>query len=181
VHRDFVIQEYVGTPDQEYTVGVLIDMDGNLVNSIAVRRYIMSSLGSLVKVPNRTGREDLGPVLAISSGISQGVVGRFPEVTGPCERVALALGARGAFNVQCRLVGGEPCVFEINPRFSGTTSLRAMVGYNEPEVLIRRHVLGEEVETRFHYAEGVIMRGLRERLIPDASFPAASELDPLTP
>ena len=34
-------------------------------------------------------------------------------------------------------------MFEINPRFSGTTSLRAMVGYNEPDVLIRHHVLGE--------------------------------------
>jgi len=54
-------------------------------------------------------------------------------------------------NVQCRLVDGEVVVFEINPRFSGTTSLRAMVGYNEPDVLFRHHVLGEPIEPHFPY------------------------------
>jgi carbamoyl-phosphate synthase large subunit len=57
-------------------------------------------------------------------------------------------------------------VFEINPRFSGTTSIRAMVGYNEPDVLIRRHLLGEDVETRFPYGRGLVLRSLTETLIP---------------
>lgn len=173
IYNDFIIQAYVGTPEHEYTVGVLIDMEGSLLNSIAVRRYIMSSLGSLIKVPNRTERNELGPMLGISSGISQGAIGRFPEVTEACERLALSLGARGAINIQCRLVDGNPCIFEINPRFSGTTSLRAMVGYNEPDILIRRHVLGEEIKPHFPYKEGVIVRGLVERLIEDFRFPNA--------
>jgi carbamoyl-phosphate synthase large subunit len=173
VFPEFIVQAYVGTPDAEYTVGVLLDMNGRLLNSIAIRRYILSALSNRIKVPNRSGRTELGPTLAISSGVSQGEIGRFPEVTHRCEEIALSLGACGPLNIQCRLVDGKIQVFEINPRFSGTTSLRAMVGYNEPDVLIRSHVLGEEVPDHFEYGHGVIVRSLAETLIQDPDFPVA--------
>lgn len=176
IYDEFIVQEYVGTPEDEYTVGVLTDLDGELINSIAIRRSILSALSNRIKVANRTDRAGLGPVLAISSGVSQGRIGRFPEVTAQCEAIALAIGARGPVNIQCRLVDGIVHVFEINPRFSGTTSLRAMVGYNEPDVLVRRHLLGEAVEPHFRYREGVIMRSLAETLIDEVDFPDASEL-----
>jgi carbamoyl-phosphate synthase large subunit len=166
-YGEFLVQAYVGRVDEEYTVGVLVDMDGVLLNSIAVRRDIVSPLSNRIKVANRTGREELGPMLAISSGVSQGRIGRFEEVCAQCEEIAVALGARGALNIQCRLVEGRVVVFEINPRFSGTTSLRAMVGYNEPDILIRRHVLGERITPHWPYREGVIMRGLAETFISD--------------
>lgn len=174
VYRELVLQDYVGRPDQEYTVGVLHDMDGVLLNSIAVRRFILSALSNRLRVPNRTGRDDLGPVLAISNGVSQGEIGRFPEVTGECERIAAALGTRASVNVQCRLVGRDVHVFEINPRFSGTTSLRAMVGYNEPDILIRKHVLGEPIEQHFPYESAVIVRSLNEVVLRDPKFPTAA-------
>ncbi len=161
-YSECIIQAYVGRVDAEYTVGVLHDMGGNLINSIAVHRHILSALSNRLKVPNRSGRDELGPVLAISSGVSQGDIGRFPEVTGPCEQIAAALGATGAINIQCRLVGGVVHVFEINPRFSGTTSLRAMVGYNEPDILIRKHLLGEEIPEHFPYRSATIARSLAE-------------------
>jgi carbamoyl-phosphate synthase large subunit len=172
-YDEFLVQAYVGTVDEEYTVGVLVDMDGVLLNSIAVRRDITSPLSNRIRVRNRTDHTELGPVLAISSGVSQGRIGRFEEVCGQCEQIAVALGARGAFNIQCRLVEGRAVVFEINPRFSGTTSLRAMVGYNEPDVLVRRHVLGERISARWSYREGVIVRGLAETLITDVDVPTA--------
>lgn len=172
----FIMQAYVGTHDQEYTVGVLLDMHGNLINSIGVRRYVLSALGNRVKAPNRSGREELGPLLAISSGVSQGEIGRFPQVTRTCEAIALGLGARGPLNVQCRLVDGQVSVFEINPRFSGTTSLRALAGYNEPDVLIRTHVLGETIEPRFDYREGTILRSLTETFVDRLDFPRAADL-----
>ncbi len=158
----FFIQEYVGSPDNEYTVGVLHDMDGNYINSIAVKRVFSGQLNVRVKVPNRSGRDDLGAHLVISSGVSQGFVGRFSDVTEPCRAIAAALGARGALNIQCRLVDGVVKVFEINPRFSGTTSLRAMVGYNEPDVLIRRHLFDEKVNSDFSYRNALILRTLKE-------------------
>lgn len=172
-HDEFLAQAYVGRVDEEYTVGVLLDMDGVLLNSIAVRRDIMAALSNRTKVPNRTDRAELGPVLAISSGVSQGRIGRFEEVCGQCEEIAVALGARGAFNIQCRVVDGRVVVFEINPRFSGTTSLRAMVGYNEPDTLVRRHVLGERIIPGFPYREGVIVRSLAETLISNVNVPEA--------
>jgi carbamoyl-phosphate synthase large subunit len=159
---EIVIQEYVGTPDTEYTVGVLFDMDGNFINSIAVKRDLVSALSRRIRVPNRTGARKFGPYLVVSSGISQGEIGPFPEVTSQCEKIGRQLGARGPINVQCRMHKGDVYVFEINPRFSGTTSLRAMVGYNEPDLLIRKHLMGEDILPRFKYKSGIIMRGLDE-------------------
>ena len=105
----------------------------------------------------------------ISSGISRGDIGRFPEVTAQCKEIAKAIGARGPINIQCRLVDGVVKVFEINPRFSGTTSLRAMVGYNEPDILLRRHVYGLDVEPDFEFEEATIIRSLIEKKLPKFS------------
>jgi carbamoyl-phosphate synthase large subunit len=169
---DMIVQEYVAGPDSEYTVGVLHDMDGRLLNSIAVRREFISPLNVRLRVPNRTGRTSLGETLLVSSGFSQGVVGRFPDVTEPCETLAAALGVQGAVNIQCRVDEAGMKVFEINPRFSGTTSLRAMVGYNEPDVLLRHHLLGEPVGVRFPYRDGRIHRSLLESFVPTDPAPS---------
>ncbi len=165
IYEKFIVQEYVGTVDSEYTVGVLRSMDGELLNSIAVKKRIMSGLSNRIKVPNRTSKSELGDMLAISSGVSQGDIGRYPEVVKECERMAEDLGAKGAINIQCRLVGDKVYVFEINPRFSGTTSLRALAGYNEPDVLLRKHLLNEEISPFWPYKEGTILRTLRETFL----------------
>lgn len=171
MYNEFIVQEYVGTPDNEFTVGVLSSMDGDLINSIAVKRMILTSLSNRIKAPNRSGRKELGSVLAVSSGVSQGEIGVFREVTEVCEKIAAKLGSTGAINIQCRFVDGEVYVFEINPRFSGTTSLRAMVGYNEPDILIRKHLLGEEIQPFFKYDTGYILRGLEESYINKLDIP----------
>lgn len=168
----FLVQEYVGNYTSEYTVGVLHDMDGKFINSIALKRIMSSALNYRTVVRNLSGRPELGEWLIISSGVSHGTVAAFPEVTEPCERIAGALGCRGAVNIQCRLVDGEVRVFEINPRFSGTTSIRAMLGYNEPDVLIRRHLMGEDIEPRFAYSEGTVFRSLLESFVPESGVPS---------
>lgn len=167
----FMVQEYVGTPDAEFTVGVLHGLDGAYINSIAVKRHLSGGLNTRTTVPNRTANNALGPRLVISSGISHGDVGRFVTVTAQCRDIATRLGSRGPLNIQCRLVDGIVKVFEINPRFSGTTSIRAMVGFNEPDVLIRRHLRGEVVEVNFEYRHATILRGLTEYFV-DASSAA---------
>jgi carbamoyl-phosphate synthase large subunit len=166
-----MVQEYVGTADDEYTVGVLHDMDGRFLNSIGLRRLVSGQLHTRVSVKNVTGRRDLGDVLVISSGVSHGYLDRFPEVTEQCEQIAAALGVTGAVNIQCRLVDRKIRVFEINPRLSGTTSLRAMVGYNEPDVLLRRHLRGEEITKRFAYRSGLVLRSMSEDLLADRVVP----------
>lgn len=161
----FILQEYVGTPDDEYTVGVLHDLDGRFLNSIGLRRQIKSMLNIRLQEANRTGRSELGRSLVISSGLSHGQIGPYPEVTRTCEAIAKELGVRGAINIQCRLVNGKVRVFEINPRFSGTTSICAMMGYNEPDVLIRKHLFGEMIAPRFGYDLGVVIRTIAENVI----------------
>ena len=55
IYPEFIAQAYVGTPEDEYTAGVLFDLDGNLINSIAIQRSIMSALSNRIKVTNRCG------------------------------------------------------------------------------------------------------------------------------
>ena len=176
IYPEFIVQEYIGTPESEFTVGVLHSMDGQFINSIALKRAILSALSNRLKIPNRSGNEKLGKILAISSGVSQGEIGKFPEVTVPCEEIARKLGALGAINIQCRYIDEKVYVFEINPRFSGTTSLRAMAGFNEPDILIRTHVLGHAVDPDFSFRHGHIMRGLQDTLIPEHQIPIAKDL-----
>lgn len=162
-----LVQEYVGTPDDEYTVGVLSTLDGKLVGSIALRRYILSGLSNRIQITNRTGRKELSSTLAISSGISQGVIDDFPEIRKVCEKIAKALCSKGPINIQCRFVDEKLYPFEINPRFSGTTYIRALMGFNEPDMLIRHHLFGEVLPRPVSYKFGRVVRGLVEHCISD--------------
>lgn len=170
--QPFIVQEYVGDEYSEYTVGVLHDLEGNYINSIALHRELKNTINVRAKYKNNTLRSDLGSSLVISSGISHGYMGKFPEITIKCREIAKAIGARGAINIQIRFVNGEIKVFEINPRFSGTTSLRAMMGYNEPDILLRKHILGEVIEPDFEFKEGMILRNLIETEIPKNPAPS---------
>lgn len=170
--KEFIAQEYVGDTQSEYTVGVLNDLEGNLIDSIAVKRYILSALSNRSKVPNKTRNKDLGNILAISSGISQGEIGRFREVTESCEEIAKALKSKGPLNFQCRLYNRKVYIFEINPRFSGTSNFRAMAGFNEIDLLIRKYLLKLKLgDGRISYREGVILRSLSEKfIVPERGF-----------
>lgn len=165
IYEQFLAQEYVGCIHSEYTVGILHGTDGTYINGIAVKKNILSGLSNKTCVANRTNRKELGNILAVSSGISQGEIGRFEEVIAPSKEIAKKLGCTAAINIQCRMQDNKMYVFEINPRISGTSSLRALVGYNEPDILIRQNILGEKTETNFPYDSGYIARGLSEKYI----------------
>ena len=135
-----LLQEYVGDAENEFTVGVLHTPDGALAGSIALRRDLGSLLSRRLRVPNRTGRKELGPQLVVSTGYTQGRVEAYPEVCAAAEQIARAVGSTGPLNVQGRLVGSAFMVFEINPRFSGTEAMRAMAGWNAPEALVDWHL-----------------------------------------
>lgn len=167
VYDEFIIQEYVGSCYEEYTVGVLFDIDGNYLNSIAVKKNILSNVSNRIKVPNTTGRKDLGDFLAISNGISQGQIGKFLNITEPCVEIAKKLGCTCSVNIQCRYYNNQIFVFEINPRISGTSPLRAMVGFNEPEILIRKHILNETIIPNFDFKEGTILRYIAEKFVDE--------------
>lgn len=157
----YLIQEYIGNYENEYTIGVLHDHQGRYVNSISTRRIIHSGLGTNIKVKNKTKKTELGEYLIISSGISQGYVSQDKLICDQAIEVADKLDSRGPLNLQCRLVNDKLYVFEVNPRFSGTSYIRALMGLNEPEIMISKYY-GIECDEMTPLKEGFVMRRLEE-------------------
>jgi carbamoyl-phosphate synthase large subunit len=120
-----IIQEYLDDTNQEFTSGVTIDKSGS---------YVMSSI-SLQKFPK-------------SGQTYKALVDSFDLIRKSAEVVALRLGARNAINIQAKFDGNEAKVFEINPRFSATVPIRAIAGINEPDIIYRNSVLGEEIHIK---------------------------------
>ncbi len=127
-----VIQQLVGDAAHEYTCGTLCDQQG-LISTIALRRDLKD--GNTIRAYWDESCRTLNPFL---------------------ERIAQTLGAFGPLNIQLRLLPQGPVVFEINPRFSGTTYMRTLFGVNEIQRLIDKRegkLLGG-----LDYREGVALR-----------------------
>lgn len=156
---DIIAQQYIGEFENEYTIGVSSDSSGNVLGSIAIKRIINNSLSTYKKVK----KNDKNYV--ISSGVSQGIVCHNGNLQKQAEEIAKILGSKGPLNIQCREVDGELMLFEINPRLSGTTSLRSLAGYNEPELMIRNKIFNEDWTV--NYTKRTIMRTIEEVLIDE--------------
>jgi len=162
-----LVQEYVGSAENEYTVGVLHMPDGTLAGTVILHRYILSGLSNRLRISNRTGHNELGNVLAISSGISQGKIVDFPPIRTKAEAIAQALGSTGPLNIQGRWDGKRFIPFEINPRFSGTTPMRAIAGVNEPELMINWYLGLPQSPVHSSIKYGEFTRGLVEHFTPE--------------
>lgn len=160
--QSLFLQKYVGSSDSEFTVGVLNSPGGDLIGSVAMKRDLTSTLSVRSRVRNRNTDSGLGEYLTISSGVSQGLIDDFPMVRRECEQIAQSLGSVGPLNIQCRLVGDEVFVFEINPRFSGTTSARAVAGFNEPDLFLDSYFYPDNLPESHEASAGVLSRSLIE-------------------
>jgi carbamoyl-phosphate synthase large subunit len=160
---DYLVQEHVGSDDSEFTVSVLTDNGKNLIASIVIhRRLIGLSLKSTEKI-------DADPY-SISSGISQGFIGKYPAISEKCKQLALSLDSRGPMNFQLRLHDGRPTFFEVHPRFSGSTSIRAEAGFNEPDVVLRSFLFGETFGRLDYVRDVVAIRSLEQALVPVSRY-----------
>ena len=151
-----VAQEYVDVTEGEFTVGVLSDPDGRLVGSIALKRALDAKLS--VAYRGRGG--------VISSGYSQGHIDHYREICEQAEYIAAKIGSRGPLNVQGRVRDGVLLPFEINPRFSASTYLRAMAGFNEIDLLIQQLRSGEKPVVG-PIRPGWYLRSLTEQYVSD--------------
>ena len=116
-----VVQECAGDDDREYTASGLC-FDGRCDAVIVMRRDL------------RDGNT------------YRAFVSLEPELDQHVRIWTEALDPLGPANFQFR-VGrdGVPRVFEINARFSGTTPLRALAGFNEVEMCLRRLLWNEPI------------------------------------
>lgn len=149
-----VAQEYVDDSEGEFTIGVLSLPDGALAGSIALRRVLDAKLSVAYR-----GRGGL-----ISSGYSQGHIDEYADLCRQAEKIAQTIGSRGPINVQGRVRNGVLLPFEINPRFSASTYLRALAGFNEVDILIK-YLLTGAAPQRTKIKPGWYLRSLTEQYI----------------
>lgn len=148
-----IAQEYLPPDLGEFTVGVL--RFGSWIGSIAMKRAFPCKLSYLLKTEQ----------FIISSGYSQGLIDAFPEVCAQAEYIASALDSYGPLNIQGRFVNGTFYPFEINPRFSATTYLRAMAGFTEIEIFLD-HLAGDAIPAKPEIRRGYYLRSLAEMFVP---------------
>lgn len=138
--NDLVVQQFAGDDDQEYTAGVLC-FDGDVKASIILRRDLRDGNTHRAYAGNHQAYE--------------------PYV----HAMARALGPYGPVNFQFRVdKAGTPRLFEINARFSGTTPMRALFGFNEVDLCLRKILLGEDVAMP-SIREGTVVRFLEEQFL----------------
>ena len=151
-----MVQEYLPEHRGEFTVGVLSLADRRCAGVIALKRMFDSKLS----ISSR------GNGFLISSGYSQGEIGAFPDVCAAAVDMATKLGSVGPLNIQGRInTHGEFVPFEINPRFSASTYLRALAGFNEVDYYLRS-LLGHETPQALEIRPGFYLRSLTEVAVP---------------
>ena len=156
---NYCIQPYIGSGDDEYTIGILSDKAGSVIDSIVMKRKLTGLSLLNAKKINAIN-------YAISTGYSQGFIIKDAILQGFCENVATLIGSTGPLNIQLRKYEDKYYIFEIHPRFSGTTPIRADVGFNEPDILLRNN-LNDETFGRLDYKFNVAaIRALEHVIVP---------------
>lgn len=118
--KGLIVQEYVDGSESEFTAGTLT-FDGICEASVVFRRDL------------RDGNT------------YRAFTHKDPDTDQQIRDMAEAFGAHGPANFQFRLKDGVARVFEINCRFSGTTPLRALAGFNEVDLVLRHLCCGQRV------------------------------------
>jgi carbamoyl-phosphate synthase large subunit len=106
-HFDFIVQEYIDAPEDEYTCGLYRSSQG-ILRSIIIKRKLMPG-----------GVTGVGEIIVDA------------EIDNVLKRIGVGLDLIGSINVQLRMRHGEPVVFEINPRFSSTVFFRHQLGFKD--------------------------------------------------
>ncbi|MFA6988629.1 MAG: ATP-grasp domain-containing protein [Candidatus Gastranaerophilaceae bacterium] len=149
-----LLQEYIDEKDGEFTVGVLSLPNEHIIGSIALRRTFNSKLSISSKTTSGL----------ISSGYSQGLIDEFPDVCKTAEKIAKKIKSVGPINIQGRIKNGIFVPFEINPRFSASTYLRAMAGFNEIDIYLK-YLIDGSINYPSEIKYGYYMRSFCENFI----------------
>lgn len=119
--NNLVVQELLSEEEGEFTTGCIV-VDGRCKAIVSLKRDLRD--GNTYRA-YRQGEHEHDSLIA---------------------KIAEKLGVDGPSNFQYRIRNGEPVIFEINGRFSGTTPLRYMFGFNEVEALLNHIFSVKEIE-----------------------------------
>jgi carbamoyl-phosphate synthase large subunit len=131
-----IVQEYVGTEDEEYTVGVF--SNGTDVYSICFRRYL--GYGSLSKFVQLVHSDEMRCIV---------------------EKIARATRLQGSMNVQFRKTEHGYVPFEINPRISSTAYFRHYFGFQDVKWWLDIK-LNKPIDYKLKYQKGIGVRAIGE-------------------
>ena len=92
--------------------------------------------------------------------------------------VAEKLGVEGPCNFQFRIKDNKPIIFEINARFSGTTPIRFMFGFNEVNACLNYILNNQDIKMPI-LKEGVVMRAWSDLFIENDQFKQLSTFNVL--
>lgn len=118
----YIIQEYI--PGTEYTNAVYKDIFSNKFYVITLERTLKDGMSNEVKVVFDE------------------------EIESLCIEVAKKLDINGSINIQLRKEkGAAPKIFEINPRYSSTSFMRANFGFNDVIYAFENIVLKKSIDS----------------------------------
>lgn len=104
-HDDYIVQEYIGSIDDEYTTTVY--QSSSKLKVISFKRKLTGGMTSFATISDEKVINDYAVTIAKS------------------------LNLNGSINIQSRKVGNEFYIFEINPRLSSTVYIRDHFGFQD--------------------------------------------------
>lgn len=136
---DYVVQEYIGNAEHEYTVGCYQSLDGFIPDPIIMHRTLKDGTSWKVEVVEDSAIQKLS------------------------EQICAAFRPDGPLNIQLRLnKNGVPVPFELNVRFSGTTPMRAQFGFCDVKAMLLESILHQSIEGSFSIQHGRAFRYTNE-------------------
>jgi carbamoyl-phosphate synthase large subunit len=115
--------------NKEFTTGVTINRNGiEVMSSIVIKKLLKH--GQTYKA----------------------IIDDYPEIKKISEETAKKIGGVGAINIQLLVDvcdnNDKAKIIEVNPRFSATCPLRTVAGINEPDLVVRNTLFGENIKTK---------------------------------
>jgi carbamoyl-phosphate synthase large subunit len=142
VNESTLFQPCIGTDDEEYTISVFGDGNGNFIDKSMLRRYL-SKAGASEKV--FTVKED-------------------KQLENAVKELVKIFEPEGPTNFQFRKQQDKVYLLEINPRISSACSLRTKFGYNDPLFCIQ-HYLENKIYSVQDKKDGKAIRYIADKII----------------
>ena len=139
---NYVLQKYIATENDEYTVGIYVSKFTKITHMIILKRILKN--GSTVSAEAVEDEQIRNYVLALSN----------------------KLNAAGHYNVQLRKEKNTPFAFEVNPKLSGTTSIRTALGFNDTRMLVEEELFEIAARTPKINKFAKVIRFTEDFLIP---------------